>query len=190
MGCKTRGHSSKDLLCPTYQHKVDETNAKHPENLMPFYPTHEIWTHALLPPQTQPRYVPRSNPSTTTRDPAPLHQTTINTHPTSGPPNHYRDVARPQGNQHRPYRQHRQPSSMPATSSNAMPIPLKPRTQVPVAPPHRNPKDPPPARKPPPHPTLTPDYESYDQTRLNNPQDLATKPQYVSLHPTLPPKPP
>jgi hypothetical protein len=76
VGCKSRGHASEDPLCPTYQRKVDEINTKHPENLMPYYPTHEPWTHSLLPPKTQPHYSPTSNHhantiTTTTTNPAP-----------------------------------------------------------------------------------------------------------------------
>jgi hypothetical protein len=52
--CKSREHSSKDLLCLTYQRKQDEISTKHLENLMPFYPMHEAWTHVSLPPTRQP----------------------------------------------------------------------------------------------------------------------------------------
>jgi hypothetical protein len=128
VGCKSRGHSSKDPLCLTYQRKVDEINSKYPENLMPYYPTHEPWTHALLPPQTQPYYAPPPNSRTDATNPTNLCQSTINRHFPTGPTNTNQGAARIyQGN---PTRHPPQQTSSPATTSNAIPMPpIKSRHQ-------------------------------------------------------------
>ena len=125
MGCKMRGHSSKDSLYPTYQRKVDEVNAKHLENLMPYYPTHEPWTQALLPPQTQPRYAPPLSNSHATATanavppPLPLRQSTINKHFPSGPANTHQGAAR--NHEGHPYcHHHHQSPFTPAMSSNVV----------------------------------------------------------------------
>ena len=125
--CKSKEHTSNDPLCPSLQRKIDETNAKHPENSMPYYPTHETWTHVSLPPTRQPRYsTPAARnhptPSPYSAHPTTLRQTTLDTqNPTNRPITHG-----PTGRGHGRNYHHNHNQSRPhpaATSTNSIPIP-------------------------------------------------------------------
>ena len=61
VSCRSDSHAIWDRSCPTFQCKCTELDARLLENLMPYFPTEETWTHisqspkvlALLPPATQ-----------------------------------------------------------------------------------------------------------------------------------------
>lgn len=44
VSCKNDDHASWSRECPTFLKKVDEYNARNPENLLPFFPTADPWT--------------------------------------------------------------------------------------------------------------------------------------------------
>jgi len=49
VNCKSSLHGSSDRGCPNYMKRLNELNAKIPENATPYFPTDEPWTHATLP---------------------------------------------------------------------------------------------------------------------------------------------
>ncbi|KAF8227000.1 hypothetical protein L208DRAFT_1497033 [Tricholoma matsutake] len=51
--CGKRGHASNDRTCPTFLRKCNEHNERNLENLLPFYPSTEIWTWEAAPPSNQ-----------------------------------------------------------------------------------------------------------------------------------------
>jgi len=66
INCKSTSHGSLDKGCPDYMKRLEELNAKIPENATPYFPTGEPWTHATLPPkqyapivQTRPPHPPQ-----------------------------------------------------------------------------------------------------------------------------------
>ena len=52
VSCNTNTHASWDRSCPSFLHRCDEMDDRLPENLMPYYPTAEPWTHVSQPPKT------------------------------------------------------------------------------------------------------------------------------------------
>ncbi|KAN0086065.1 hypothetical protein V8E55_007199 [Tylopilus felleus] len=57
ISCKMNKHASNNPNCPTLTTKHNELDVKHPKNLMPFFPTHEDWTHVVLPPKEHAKLV-------------------------------------------------------------------------------------------------------------------------------------
>ena len=51
VNCETRSHRSRDRNCPDFQRRCAELDDRSPENAMPYFPTDEPWTQALLPPR-------------------------------------------------------------------------------------------------------------------------------------------
>jgi hypothetical protein len=52
ISCSTDTHASWDRSCPSFTRRCDEMDDRLPENLMPYYPTAEPWTHVSQPPRT------------------------------------------------------------------------------------------------------------------------------------------
>ena len=44
VSCKSDGHASWSRECPVFLKKVDELNARNPDNLLPYFPTADPWT--------------------------------------------------------------------------------------------------------------------------------------------------
>ena len=44
VSCKTNSHASWSRECPVFLRKMKELSERHPENLMPFFPTNDPWT--------------------------------------------------------------------------------------------------------------------------------------------------
>ena len=94
---------------------------------MPYYPTHETWTHVSLPPTRQPRYsTPAARnhptPSPYSAHPTTLRQTTLDTQNPTNRPITRGPTGRGRG--HNYHHNHNQSRPHPAaTSTNSIPIP-------------------------------------------------------------------
>jgi hypothetical protein len=75
--CAVAGHASWDRECPSFKRKCDDLDARTPENNMPYFPTNEEWTHAILPTNKPPP--PRPDPPHPNEpNRRPIQQSTIN----------------------------------------------------------------------------------------------------------------
>jgi hypothetical protein len=64
-------HPSTSHTCPTYTRKLQELDARSPENAMPYFPTEESWTWVMNPPRQQPGASPPMQPQPRSRSPSP-----------------------------------------------------------------------------------------------------------------------
>ena len=51
ISCKISSHASWSQHCPTFNQKCKELNGRLTENMMPYFPTSEPWTHVIQPPK-------------------------------------------------------------------------------------------------------------------------------------------
>jgi hypothetical protein len=52
--CNIDIHTSWDRVCPSFLRRCEEMDGRLPENLMPYFPTAEPWTHVSQPPRIAP----------------------------------------------------------------------------------------------------------------------------------------
>jgi hypothetical protein len=65
--CNTSTHASWDRACPSFTRRCEEMDGRLPENLMPYFPTADPWTHVSQPPKISPPMLmlpPPTDPST------------------------------------------------------------------------------------------------------------------------------
>jgi hypothetical protein len=65
VSCKTDDHASWSRECPIFLRKAEELNARHPENLMPFFPTDDPWTWSTGANKPAPTLAKQNAPKTT-----------------------------------------------------------------------------------------------------------------------------
>lgn len=88
VSCDASDHSSNSRTCAEFRKRCDALNAKHPDNLLPYFPTAERWTQADLPNDYTPEERTHELHSTAPCDgpPPPPSQSTSTTQTTSQPP--------------------------------------------------------------------------------------------------------
>ena len=52
--CEANDHASWNRDCPEFEKRCQALDDKYPENLMPYFPSDEAWTHAQAPPKAKP----------------------------------------------------------------------------------------------------------------------------------------
>jgi len=52
--CEANDHASWNRDCPEFERRCQALDDKYPENLMPYFPADEAWTHAQAPPKAKP----------------------------------------------------------------------------------------------------------------------------------------
>ena len=119
VSCRSDSHASWDRSCPTFQRKCTELDARLLENLMPYFPTEETWTHISQPPKAL------ALPPPATQIPAPQYNggwETVEHHR-----GRYRQTTLPYGRRtpdppadEQTQRRTVQPQGSPATSSNRL----------------------------------------------------------------------
>ena len=69
VSCNSTDHPSSSRKCPEFIRRCNDLNARTPENVMPYFPTEEEWTQALLPPRSEGPIVQTRPPQTSNPTP-------------------------------------------------------------------------------------------------------------------------
>ena len=70
VSCDSNSHASWNRTCPEFKRRSRALDETTPENCMPYFPTEEVWTQALLPPRSSGHLAPTCPPNPMRKPPA------------------------------------------------------------------------------------------------------------------------